>query len=126
MPLDGLGYEWVVRGSVLTTAVITALLVSRARTREVQARNNALLRALPDLMFVQTRDGVYLDYSAREESVLVASPSFFIGKNMRDILPPHIADAFTIALERLFAGEEPVLVEYDIPVKSALVQLLPR
>jgi PAS domain S-box-containing protein len=103
---------------IVQAALITALLVSRARTREVQARNNALLRALPDIMFVQTRDGVYLDYSARDENALIAPPSFFIGKNMRDILPPALAESFRAALEQLFAGEEPVLVEYDIRIPS--------
>src|SRR5215470_14271016 len=50
---------------------IAALLVSRRRRRRTEARNSAILRALPDLMFVQTRDGVYVDYNAKDEALLV-------------------------------------------------------
>ena len=69
-------------------ALIVALLVSRARRRESEARNNAFLRALPDLMFLLTREGVYLDYSAKDETALIVPPEQFLGKDMRDTIPP--------------------------------------
>jgi PAS domain S-box-containing protein len=103
-------------------ALIVALLVSRARRRQSEARNNAILRALPDLMFVQTREGVYVDYSAKDESVLLAPPSYFLGKTMREILPLPLAEMFEERMPRLFAGEEPVIVEYDVPVPSGEVR----
>ncbi|MGH7619347.1 MAG: sensor histidine kinase [Gemmatimonadaceae bacterium] len=99
-------------------ALIIALLVSRARRLESEARNSAFLRALPDLMFLLTREGVYIDYSAKDETALLVSPEQFIGKKMRDTLPPPLADMFDAAYARLFADEEPVVVEYDVPVPS--------
>src|SRR5262244_1502503 len=101
---------------------IVALLFSRARRRRTEARNNAILRALPDLMFVQTRDGVYVDYSAKDESVLLAPPSHFLGKPMREILPLPLAEMFEERMAQLFTGEEPVVVEYDVPVPSGEVR----
>jgi PAS domain S-box-containing protein len=100
---------------------IVALLVGRARGRESEARNNAILRALPDLMFVMTRDGVYVDYNAKDESLLFVPPSRFLGRKMRDILPPALSDVFEEKFKRLFAGEEPVVVEYEIPLPSGEV-----
>ena len=97
---------------------IVALLVSRTRRRRTEARNNAILRALPELMFVQTRDGVYVDYSAKDESLLFVPPSQFMGKKMRDILPPPLTAIFEEKFRRLFAGEEPVFVEYEVPLPS--------
>ena len=99
-------------------ALIVALLASRARRRETEARNNAFLRALPDLMFVQARDGSYLDFSAKDESVLLVPPGQFLGKSMQDILPPELANRFLAAMERLFAGEEPVIVDYDVTIPA--------
>lgn len=95
-------------------AMIIALLASRSRRRETEARNNAILRAIPDQVFVQSRDGVYIDYSAKDPGVLFAPPEHFIGKNMREILPRPLADLFFERIERLFGGEEPVIVEYDV------------
>jgi PAS domain S-box-containing protein len=97
---------------------IAALLVSRRRRRRTEARNNAILRALPDLMFVQTRDGVYVDYNAKDESLLLVPPSQFLGRNMREILPPPLTAKFEEKFRRLFAGEEPVIVEYEVPLPS--------
>ena len=114
--------ETIVGAVALLVAVqagwIVALLVSRARRRRTEARNSAILRALPDLMFVQTRDGVYVDYSARDESVLLVPPSQFLGRRMRDILPPSLNAMFEEKFQRLFNGEEPVFVEYEVPLPS--------
>jgi len=100
---------------------IVALLVSRARGRHSEARNSAILRALPDLMFVMTRDGVYVDYNAKDESLLFVPPSQFLGRSMREIFPPALSEAFEEKFKRLFAGEEPVVVEYEIPLPSGEV-----
>jgi PAS domain S-box-containing protein len=100
---------------------IAALLFSRARWRRTEARNSAILRALPDLMFVQTRDGVYVDYNAKDESLLFVPPSSFLGRSMRDILPPPLTAMFEEKFRRLFDGEEPVVVEYEIPLPSGEV-----
>lgn len=102
-------------------ALIAALLANRARLRETQARNNAILRAMPDLVFLQTRSGTYLDYSARDPSILLVPPAKFLGKNMWAILPPALAQRFSEAIARLFDGQEPVFVEYDITVPSGEV-----
>ncbi len=114
--------ETVLGAVVVLVAVqagwIAALLVSRARRRRTEARNNAILRALPDLMFVQTRDGVYVDYNARDESLLFVPPSQFLGRKMRDIFPPAFSAMFEEKIQRLFDGEEPVIVEYEVPIPS--------
>jgi PAS domain S-box-containing protein len=102
-------------------ALIAALLTSRARLRATEARNNAILRAIPDLMFLQTRSGVYLDYSARDPSILLVPPSQFIGRNMREILPPPLAEVFAEAIAQLFNGRESVVVDYDVPLPSGEV-----
>jgi PAS domain S-box-containing protein len=101
---------------------IVALLVGRRRGRQSEARNNAMLRALPDLMFVMTRDGVYVDYNAKDESLLFVPPSQFLGRSMREILPPALSEVFEEKFKRLFAGEEPVMVEYEIPLPSGEVR----
>ncbi len=100
---------------------IAALLVSRGRRRRTEARNNAILRAIPDLMFVQTRDGVYVDYNAKDESLLIVPPSQFLGRRMRDILPPPLAAMFEEKFRRLFDGEDPMIVEYEVPIPSGEV-----
>src|SRR5262249_4875399 len=65
-----------------------------AALKESEARNTAILSALPDLMFVMDENGTYLDWHARELQDLYVPPEQFIGKNMRDIFPPELAEKF--------------------------------
>ena len=43
---------------------ITDRKLAEENARQTEERNSAIVTAIPDLMFVQTRDGVYLDYHA--------------------------------------------------------------
>ena len=59
---------------VLESGLIGLLLVQRSRRRRTEARNSAILRALPDLMFLQTIDGVYVDYHASDPEPTAQPP----------------------------------------------------
>src|SRR4030095_301330 len=94
--------------------LIASLMVLRARRDEELLQKNAMLRALPDMMFLLSCDGVYLDYHARDPSDLLVPPSSFLGRNMREILSPDLAGRFEEAFAQ--ASDEPVLVEYGLPI----------
>jgi PAS domain S-box-containing protein len=84
-----------------------------------EERNRAILQAVPDLMFLQTRDGVYLDCRSNDPASLLPSPDGFIGKNMRDILPPDLSDKFAECFQRATKGESQTL-EYKLGVNGSL------
>src|SRR5262249_49161509 len=60
--------------------------------RRVEHRNRALLDALPDPMIRVDRDGAYLDVRAEDHNQLLFPPEELIGRNIRDVLPPQLAD----------------------------------
>ena len=84
---------------------------------EAERQNSATLRALPDLMFLQTRDGVYLQHYARYRPDLLVAPEAFLGKNMRDILPPDLGAKFTAAFQAA-TTDEPSVVEYSLDLNG--------
>ena len=94
--------------------------------RGLQARNSAMLRAIPDLMFVILTDGTFVDYHAKDPSLLYVPASGFIGNKIRDIMPPDLADALMNALDRSSRTDEPVVVEYELPVDGRLRQFETR
>ena len=59
-----------------------------------EARNSALLNAIPDLMFLLSRDGTFLDYHATDPDLLLVPPEQFLGKKMEEVLPPELAAEF--------------------------------
>ena len=65
-------------------------------------------------MFLTTLDGVFLDFHAKDIAALHASPSAFLGRRIRDVLPPHIADALAMAFARTAASGGPEKIEYTL------------
>ena len=105
----------------ITLAVIQAiavgLLLIRLRRRERSAgRDAAMLRAVPDLMFVQSRDGVYLDFHANDQSQLVVPPEAFLGRHMRDVLPQPMLDICLRLFDRVWTSDGPVVGEYSLEI----------
>ena len=90
------------------------LKLANESLQRTEERNRAILRAIPDLMFLQTADGVYLDYQAKDPRDLLVPPAEFLGRNMRDVLPPELSESLTSAFRRARETEEPQAVEYRL------------
>ncbi len=88
----------------------------QAELGESEARNRAVLRALPDLVFVQTRDGVYVDYHARDAGALLVPPAEFLGRRTRDVLPPELAASAERSFAEALASDEPSVLEYSLTI----------
>jgi PAS domain S-box-containing protein len=84
--------------------------------RSAEQRNSAILRAIPDLMFVLRRDGTYVDYHARDPSVIFVPPAQFLGRTVRDIFSPDLAETVMEAIERCCVTGEPVVIEFELNV----------
>jgi PAS domain S-box-containing protein len=93
---------------------ITERKAAEFALRESEERNRAILNALPDLVFLQDRDGVYLDYKAKDPGLLFAPPEEFLGKSMHEILPPALAQAAALCFDRAMQTRETQVHEYDI------------
>jgi len=81
-----------------------------------EARNRAILNAMPDLMFVLDRAGKLLDYSACNLNQLYAPPEQFLGKNVRDVLPADAAETITRTVEQTITSAEPSTLEFSLPM----------
>jgi PAS domain S-box-containing protein len=117
---------YVIGGALVFAAqllLIGGLLIQRSRRRRAErdlrrseARNSAILSAVPDLMFVLDRNGTYVDYHARNPQLLFVSPDAFMGRTIREILPQPLAETFMDAIEQSYRAQEPVVVEYELHV----------
>src|SRR5262249_50511009 len=84
--------------------------------RESEERNRAILDAFPDLMFVMSESGVYLDYHAIDETQLVVSPQKFLNRNVQDILPPKLAREVISCLKAVARTGEMKVLEYELEI----------
>ena len=104
-------------------ALIGGLLIQRYRRRRAEdalahseTRNSAILRALPDLMFVLDGSGRYIDYHARDINLLFVPPEVFLGRTVSEVMPAELSDRFMNAIAQARTSDEPVVVEYELPV----------
>ena len=67
--------------------------------RAAEARNEAILNAIPDLLFEVDMDGRFLDCRAPRVEFLIADPATFLGKTATEVLPAAAAQAYTTALQ---------------------------
>ena len=99
----------------LAAALLAGLQVSdflarrRAIEHELAAnekRKSAILAAIPDLLFILSRDGRFVDYVTSRPEKLLVPPAHFIGQSIHDVLPPSIAIPTANAMEHVDEGEQ--------------------
>jgi PAS domain S-box-containing protein len=101
-----------------TAADIARIAIEQRRAydalRHSEARVHAILRAIPDWMFLTTVDGAFVDHHVQDVSKAHVSRSAFLATNIRDLLPPHAADLLMRAFERASQSDEPEKTEYAL------------
>jgi PAS domain S-box-containing protein len=85
-------------------------------SREAEARHRAILRALPDWLFLATRDGVFIQFQARDQRHLVLPPNEFIGRNIVDVLPPDLAARILNCFKEALASDQPATLDYSLVI----------
>lgn len=77
-------------------------LENEEKLRVSQERNQALVEAIPDLIFVLDEKGIFLDYQGDEKNLLIR-PERFLGKNLDEVMPPKIAKESKEKLDLVFS-----------------------
>lgn len=72
----------------------------------------ALLNAIPDLFFILSPEGDYLDYHTTDPTLLPAAPEQFLGKNVRDVLPREVAEQLVASCGRVLQTGQSEALEY--------------
>ena len=85
-----------------------------------KAKINALLDAIPDMMFIQDRNGNYIDFYAKSPENLILPPEEFIGKNMKDLLPASIYNKVKVSHQDVIASGKMQIAEYSIKIQETI------
>lgn len=107
-------YKWVLdRGKIMgynangqptrmigTITDISERVAMENALRESEAKSIAILHTLPDMVFIQDVNGVYIDCYIPEDARVITSPENFLGKKMQEVLPPDIVERFVPVFEK--------------------------
>jgi PAS domain S-box-containing protein len=116
--------EYIVSVAISTSLIYYAFgrLESNLRTaQDSEARQRALLNAVPDLIFLNHRNGTFLDVKTGDASRLLMPPEGFLGRKPHDVLPPELAGLFMAAFEGALTDGGEHIVEYTLPMPSGPV-----
>ncbi|WP_179320077.1 PAS domain-containing sensor histidine kinase [Winogradskyella helgolandensis] len=97
---------------------ITKKKKTELQLREEKAKNRALLEAMPDIMFIQDFEGNYTDCFVPEHDKLFMPIESVIGKNMTNVLPPHVFKVINKAHKRAIKSRQLQVVEYSLKNKD--------
>jgi PAS domain S-box-containing protein len=84
--------------------------------RAAEARNAAVLNAIPDLLFELDIDGRYVDYRAPNKHLLAASEESIIGRTVAEVLPPAAAEVCMAALRTAHAQGSSSGAQFELPL----------
>ncbi|MFO7716868.1 sigma 54-interacting transcriptional regulator [Desulfosarcina sp.] len=88
----------------------------QAVSKESEARLRAILMALPDLVFVLTEEGRYLEVLTSREELLSAPINDLQGRLLQDIFEKPEADRFLKLTQDTLSSNAPVVIEYELPI----------
>ncbi len=84
-----------------------------------EARNRALLSAIPDLLFMINRQGIIREYKESKGVPLFVSPQEFLNKRLDEVLPQDVANAALLNIERAFQTGDTQHFEYQLEIDNA-------
>lgn len=107
-------------GIVLTFRDQTAARDAQRALEASEARNRAMVAALPDLLFRIDDSFRFLDCQAGDAARFLAPPEFFLGRTIRDVLPPAVADQGEHAIAQALASGAMQMIEYDLEMPDGM------
>lgn len=105
-------------GYVGTITDITERKLSEEEFKKMNKKMEAIIEAIPDLMYEVSLDGTFYNYYSNREDLLLLPPDQFLGKNIADVFPFEAANASMLAIKE--AAEEGVStgIQYALQLPS--------
>jgi len=105
-------------GILGVTRDITDRVESRLKIQEQAERIRTLLKAIPDILFVQDENGTFLEAYAPDESILLVPIDKIVGNNIRDLFNEELSNRFLQSIQLCLATSEIITVEYELPINQ--------
>ncbi|MDY7013215.1 MAG: transporter substrate-binding protein, partial [Cyanobacteriota bacterium] len=100
---------------------ITERKLAEEALQQSEARNRALLNAIPDLMVEVSREGIYLDsIEAKDGRWVLRDRQNRVGRSVRDVLPAEVAQQYLQAIEQVLQKGQPLTLVYEFQLEDEM------
>jgi PAS domain S-box-containing protein len=100
---------------------ITEKKLAEEEIKQQNERLNAIISAMPDLMFVVNKYGTNLDYYANNPEKLLAPEANFIGTNVKELFEAETADLHIRKINECIEQQNLVTYEYTMRNENSLL-----
>jgi PAS domain S-box-containing protein len=111
-------FNWV----IVSQRVRYILRASRAMEalRKSEAKNHALLQAIPDMIWQISKDGTFLDYKPAKDFEPLLPPAACLGKKVHEVHSLAIAQRSMVSIAQALQTGETQVFEYQLPQGGAV------
>jgi len=109
----------------ITTVLIGKILLDHEinlkinkELKESESVNRAILEAIPDIVFLIDKNGNFLTYKTYSADELFVAPEKFLGRNIKEVLPPSLAELTMEYIQKALTKKEMQVYEYDLQMPS--------
>ena len=95
---------------------INSLKENELKLIDTKNYREAIVKTIPDLMFILDKKGVLLEFSAGALEELLLPPESFLGKSVKDVFPAPLAKQILDAVGKAFKLNQVISIEYELPV----------
>lgn len=88
------------------------------RLRQEREQQQWFLNSIPDILFRYDKEGNYLDYAGSKTKSLYSNPKSLLGKNIRQVLPPDVANKMLTAIAAAITTKIPQRIEYVLTLQE--------
>ncbi len=116
-----IAYSFLVFIVITSSLVLTSTIIRRnyvLRLQVSEERYRVLGEAVPDLMFRNKADGTFVDYHATSQEMMAYDPKFFMGKSIRQVFPPYLADICMTSIQKVLQSGKMEIFEYTMEVQG--------
>lgn len=99
---------------------ITQIKEQELALKHSEARARAYIEAIPDLMFVIDRNGIFHEYHAPDNGMLYVTPEVFLGKPLNEVLSQNLAEMSLKFLKTALESGNIQQFQYSLPVQGKL------
>ncbi len=109
-----------IREVIFTSRDVTSRITTEEALVASQARSQALLEAMPDLIFLVRRDGLHLEVHAHSESSLRVPKDQILGKYMHEVMPSELLEERMARIARVLDSGVPESYESQVETMAGL------
>lgn len=83
-----------------------------------EGKNRAIIKAMPDLLFVIDNNGYFIDCIANDESLLLMPKEAFIGKTLCEVIPEEISETACEKMQSVLTNSVIEKFEYKLNISG--------